>query len=65
MLKNIEAERARLGLTKEKLSDALGISQNSYVAYVQGKRPIPSSTLVRMAQLFKVSTDYLLGLTDQ
>ena len=61
MLHNIEAERARLGLTKVALSKELGITSNTYRGYISGT-PIPSATLLRMAELFNCKTDYLLGL---
>ena len=64
MLVNVEAERARQGLTKAATAKTLGVSQKSYMAYVTENRPIPSDTLIKMAQLFGKSTDYLLGLTD-
>jgi len=57
---NIEAERARLGMSKEKLSKELGISSKTYNKYIGGS-PISSDILLRMAELFNCSTDYLLG----
>ena len=42
MLTNIEAERARLQLTKEDISRELGITSKTYLAYIRGK-PIPSN----------------------
>ena len=62
MLENVEAERARLGLSKTAISTQLGITITTYGKYVNESWPIPSSTLVRMAQLFNCRTDYLLGL---
>ena len=29
-----------------------------------GKRDIPTDVLIRLAQYYRTSTDYLLGLTD-
>lgn len=60
---NIEAERGRRQMTKEGLSKELGITSRTYWNYVTGS-PIPSDKLVAMARLFRCSTDYLLGLTD-
>ena len=60
MNSNIEAERARLQLTKSDLAKTLGISLKTYSNYVQGKTPIPSNILVHMADLFNCKTDYLL-----
>lgn len=63
MLKNIEAERGRLQLSKEALSRKLGISSKTYNSYIKGT-PIPSNILLDMADLFDCRVDYLLGLTD-
>ncbi|MDO4356540.1 MAG: helix-turn-helix transcriptional regulator [Clostridia bacterium] len=63
MRDNIEAERGRKQFSKERISRELGITSKTYNNYVQGK-PIPSDVLVRMAQLFECSTDYLLGMTS-
>lgn len=59
MRSNIEAERARLGLSKEKLAEKLGISTNTYNGYIKG-RSIPSVILEKMSKLFGCSVDYLL-----
>lgn len=63
MRKNIEAERGRIGMSKEAISKRLNISSKTYNNYVEGK-PIPSTILVAMADLFGCRVDYLLGLTD-
>lgn len=63
MLRNIEAERGRLQLTKEALSQHLGITARTYNKYIKGA-PIPSDVLISMADLFECRVDYLLGLTD-
>lgn len=59
---NIEAERARMQLTKEALSEKLGITSKTYLSYVRGDTPIPSDVLLEMSSMFNCSTDYLLGL---
>jgi len=63
MLKNIEAERGRLGLSKEGISKKLGITSKTYNGYIAGN-PIPSNILVSMADMFECRVDYLLGLTS-
>ena len=63
MRMNIEAERSRKGLTKTQLAKELGVSLNTYAEYVKGAS-IPSSKLCALADIFGVSTDYLLGRTD-
>lgn len=63
MRNNIEAERGRIGLSKEAISKKLQITSKTYTGYVSG-RPIPSNILVAMSELFNCRVDYLLGLTD-
>ena len=65
MRNNIEAERARIRMTKEELANVLGISQKTYGNYIDSKTSIPSSVLLKMANLFDVSTDYLLEETER
>lgn len=57
---NIEAERARKGLSKEELASKLNIATKTYYNWILGKNPIPSTALLTMAKLFNVSIDYLL-----
>ncbi len=65
MYPNIEAERARLGMTRVDLAKALDVSYSTLKAWMSGKRDIPCSKLVNMSKLFNVSTDYLLGFNGQ
>lgn len=63
-LRNIEAERSRIGMTRTELAKRMGVSLNTMSGYVSGS-PIPSTILCEMADLFGVSTDYLLGRTKK
>lgn len=57
---NIDAERARKGMNADELANELGISRKTlYNWTVNGN--IPSSALIRMADIFHCSIDYLLG----
>lgn len=58
---NIEAERARRGMTKEKFASSLGVSVSTVKNWQNGKTEIPANKIIMMARLFDVSTDYLLG----
>lgn len=60
MLRNIEAERARKGLTKEEVAKKLGTSTKTYYNWINEDTDIPGSALIKMRALFGVSTDYLL-----
>lgn len=64
MFPNIDAERARRGMTRTGLASELGVSYSTIKSWMSGRTDIPSSKLVEMSKLFHVSTDYLLGLSD-
>lgn len=62
---NIEAERARVGKTRQELSELLGVTPKTLRNWQCGKTKIPTSAIVKMASIFNCSTDYLLGLEGQ
>ena len=62
MFPNIKAEMARNGMTKQSLAEYLGISSTTIRNWFNGKSEIPSGALVKMAKMWDVSADYLLGL---
>ena len=43
----------------------LGVSQGTYSGYESGKVNIPPEMLVKLADLYHVSLDYLTGRTDK
>ena len=51
-------------LTQIALAEKLGMHPIQYGRYERGTRDIPTDVLIRLAELYKTSTDYLLGLTD-
>ena len=60
---NIEAERARTGMTKAAMAAELGVSTDTVKNWQNGKTDIPASKIVALSNLFNVSSDYLLGRT--
>ena len=52
-------------LTQKQIADYLCIRQNTYSQYETGHRQVPVDVLIALAEFYKTSTDYLLGLTDQ
>ncbi len=52
-------------LSQEKAAEAQGISYRSYRRYESGEREPDVSTLVRMADFYGITTDYLLGRSDE
>ena len=56
--------RMQKHLRQEDAADALGLSISSYCRYEYGKREPTASVLVRIADFYGVSLDYLMGRTD-
>lgn len=64
------SERILLLREEKKLSQAaaaaeIGITSRTYQRYEAGEREPVVSTLIRMAEFFGVSTDYLVGISNQ
>lgn len=51
-------------LSQQKLAMDLNINQNSVSRYETGEREADYTTLIRLADYFNVSIDYLLERTD-
>ena len=58
----IAEQRKKLGLSQEELAEKLNISQKSISKYELGNRKPQYKVLVRMAEYFGVTTDYLFGM---
>ncbi len=52
-------------LTQKQLAQFLHCSQQAYSAYELGKRDVPTDVLIRLALFYHVTTDYILGLSDE
>lgn len=61
---NIEAERARNGISNDALAQTLGVSRKTLYNWID-KGNIPTSALILMADTFNCSIDYLLGRCAQ
>lgn len=51
-------------MTQTEVAKYLKIAQTVYSRYERGFQTIPLEHLIRLADLYNVSTDYLLGRTD-
>ena len=50
--------------TQQEIADYLNMHRSVYRRYESGAREIPVWALIKLAELYKTSTDYILGLTD-
>lgn len=60
----LKQARESANLTQLQTAKLLGISDGTYKNYEQGKREPNNTLLVQIADLFGVTTDYLLGRTE-
>lgn len=51
-------------LTQKYLSQILNCSQQVYSNYELGQRDIPTDILIKLSEFYQVSTDYILGISD-
>lgn len=52
-------------LSQKQIAKILHCSQVAYSYYEIGKRDIPTDVLIRLADFYNCSTDYLLGRTNK
>lgn len=52
-------------LKQKEIAAILGIDQRIYSNYEIGKREIPIHLLIKLADYYKTSTDYILGRTNK
>ena len=52
-------------LTQQQVAEILGTSQTMYARYERGANELPIRHLMRLAELYEVSTDYILGRTNR
>ena len=60
----LKALRRERGISQLKLAMDLNMNQNSISRYENGEREADYETLIKFADYFGVSLDYLLGRTE-
>ncbi|MBE6981564.1 MAG: helix-turn-helix transcriptional regulator [Ruminococcaceae bacterium] len=60
-LKDLREDR---DFSQQFIAEFLGMKQSQYSRYERGLRDIPTDVLIRLADLYKTSTDYILGRTN-
>ena len=64
MYKRIRDLREDSDMNQTKVAEYLDMSQTGYSKYETGERDIPTQILIKLADLYGVSVDYLLGRTN-
>ena len=62
--KRIRELRVNQGLTLKKLGEMLNLGESTISMYENGNRSPDYNTILRMSEIFEVTTDHLLGKTD-
>ncbi len=52
-------------LTQKELGLLVGVKQNTYTNWERGTREPDLLTVIKFSEIFNVSTDYLLGVSDE
>ena len=60
-LKDLREDR---DLTQKEVAKLLYTTQQQYSLYEKGYRDIPTIAVIILSKFYNVSTDYILGLTD-
>ena len=63
--KRITDLRASVNLSQNKLSKEFGISQSALNRYEHNETSVPDDVLLKYAEFFDVSLDYIFGRTDK
>lgn len=64
MYRRIRELREDRDLNQTKVAKMLGMSQTGYSKYETGENDIPTNILIKLAEFYGTSIDYLLGVTD-
>ncbi len=52
-------------LSQTEVATAIFVAQRTYSYYENEQHDIPTATLIRLADFYDVSVDYILGRTDE
>lgn len=56
--------REDMDYTQEQVAEILNLHRTQYRRYENAESPVPADFIVNIAKLYNVSTDYVLGLTN-
>ncbi|ODA40244.1 helix-turn-helix transcriptional regulator [Desulfosporosinus sp. BG] len=64
MYRRLRDLREDKDLTQQQLATLLKVNQTTYSRYESGALDIPSTSLIKLAEFYNTSIDYLVGLTN-
>lgn len=63
-MNNLKSARKAAGMTQAEVARIVGITQNGYSYWENGKAKIDNESLAKLSRIFGVSIDYLIGVDD-
>lgn len=63
--RRMEDLRVDSDMTQRQVAEYLNMQLTVYLRYEKGEREIPVWALIKLAQLYGTTTDYILGLSDR
>ena len=63
-LKDLREDGNRV-ITQQEIAELLGTTQQTYSIWERGDREIPFHHVITLAKYYRVSIDYIAGLTNQ
>lgn len=64
-MNNLKVARKAAKMTQAEVAKVIGITQNGYSYWENGKAKIDHESLTKLANLFGVTTDYLIGISEE
>lgn len=64
LVKKLSELRTQNNLTQEDVAAVLGVARTTYAMYEQGNREMDYELLLKLADHYKVSLDYLFGRSE-
>lgn len=61
LIKELRIERK---LKSKEVADAIGCTAVTYGRYESGERTLPPDIIIRLAEFYGVTSDYILGISD-
>ena len=64
LAKRLKELREEKNYTQQEMAEKIGLKRTAYGAYERGVNTPDAQTLLKLAEIFDVTTDYLLGRVD-
>ncbi len=65
MIKRLRDLREDADLTQKEIANILNCAQRTYSGYECGTRNLPTDVLIKLAEFYHTTTDYILGLSNK